>query len=71
MKDYIDKGLEASLKKDLISSSIEEKRCLYQILGFSPHKDNGNCEICTYDEHNKNCINYYPITLLIVDIENE
>ena len=40
------------------------KRCLYQV--FRP--DYGNCMVCTYDEHNKHCERYTPITLTVFEV---
>jgi len=55
---------------------IEEivKKCLHQV--FKPKYevyvtlDNiGNCSKCVYDEDNKYCDRFVPITLYIIDIQ--
>lgn len=31
----------------------------------------GNCKICTADEKNKECLGYYPITIMRIKYENK
>jgi len=47
---------------------MEDEICLYQFLDRKAPRDNGNCEICTIDEYNRNCINYEPIKITRIDI---
>ena len=46
-----------------------EERCLYQIFEAKPKLKNGNCDVCSYDENNKYCINYYPINILVIELK--
>lgn len=41
--------------------------CLYHIID---NNITGNCDYCTHDEFNKNCIKYYPVSLVKLDVKD-
>ena len=48
--------------------------CLHQFIRpqiYIPFKGVGDCRTCKQSPENKNCVRYYPINVLIVEVRKE